>query len=360
MDTKLPSNRRYCRNCHHPLPDEARFCPECSQKYTTGRVTLRQMLQEFVEAVFNIDSKIFQSILALFIPGKLTEEYFSGRHKRYVHPLRLFFVMAIITIAVISFVSKDSIRNEASQQGKELIKKGYQSEFHDELDSVKVSVLEKFPDEEVVKQAMDSLDRGMRRYIRMNDDSLYVPYFELSMMTIVKQHEIYFRSKDIVELPVDTLLTRYGIEGLMRRTTAKQYLRFVMERREFFQFMLGSVVWMVLLMMLALALILKLLYIRRGQYYVEHLVFSFHYHAFSFLIFILAILYGAFISKENEAGPIIIAGLVTAIYLYIAMYRVYGQSHGKTFVKYSILNFFYLFIFALFLGLDFVISVLAF
>ncbi len=60
------------------------------------------MFSEFINNAFNIESKLFRTLRAMFVPGKLTEEYFKGRHIRYYHPLRLFLFTGIALFAVLT------------------------------------------------------------------------------------------------------------------------------------------------------------------------------------------------------------------------------------------------------------------
>ena len=122
-----------------------------------------------------------------------------------------------------------------------------------------------------------------------------------------------------------------------------------------FSHFIGKLTLMVLLMMPFLALILKLLYIRRDFYYVEHLIFSFHYHAFVFLITTLLIFVGKYLS-DWIAIPIV--GIF--VYQYIAMKRVYTQSYFKTFLKFLVLNFLYMFLAIIFFSLTVLISFVLF
>jgi len=82
------------------------------------------------------------------------------------------------------------------------------------------------------------------------------------------------------------------------------------------------------------ALVLRILFIRHGQtfYYFEHLIFSLHFHSFSFLATSLFIVMPTF--------PIInvLLALVLGTYLYMAMRQVYGQSHPKTMIKWVLLG----------------------
>ena len=79
----MGNNKTICPNCNNTLPSEAKFCPTCSQKVRSGKITVKEFLQEFVDNVFNLDSKFFQTIGALFIPGKLTLKYFEGKRNQF-------------------------------------------------------------------------------------------------------------------------------------------------------------------------------------------------------------------------------------------------------------------------------------
>ena len=62
-----------------------------------------------INTVFNLESKFFQTIRDIVKPGKLATEWFTGRHKPYFHPIRLFIVTALLLIAVLSlFVTEDN------------------------------------------------------------------------------------------------------------------------------------------------------------------------------------------------------------------------------------------------------------
>jgi ABC-type multidrug transport system permease subunit len=84
---------------------------------------------------------------------------------------------------------------------------------------------------------------------------------------------------------------------------------------------------------------MKLLYIRRKRYYVEHLIFGFHFHAFAFIILgIIALAY--FEIPEWLLGILI---FTIFAYLFLAMKRFYQQGIFKTFVKFCAVILGYLF-----------------
>jgi hypothetical protein len=97
-----------------------------------------------------------------------------------------------------------------------------------------------------------------------------------------------------------------------------------------------------------IAVVMFVLYLGSGRYYVEHLLFFVHYHAFFFLGGIVILLLDNLSTwfTGTSAGKAIdtIEGIVgfafaayVPYYLYRAMRRVYGQGRALTLFKYSML-----------------------
>lgn len=130
--------------------------------------------------------------------------------------------------------------------------------------------------------------------------------------------------------------------------------RIVADTGGFNEALLANVPGMMFATLPLLAALTQLLYLGSGRYYVEHLLFFVHFHAFFFLsalpIALLSGLSGAL--GKNGWGPFVENvgdGLFTAqsiylpYYLYRAMRRVYGQSRRRTLFKQSLLGVGYLF-----------------
>jgi len=92
------------------------------------------------------------------------------------------------------------------------------------------------------------------------------------------------------------------------------------------------------------ALLLKLVYWRRKQfYYADHGVFAIHLYIFSFIL--LAAVFA--LDKLDDLIHNSLIGVVMFVlvltlffYLYKAMRNFYGQKRGKTFLKFLLLSFF--------------------
>jgi hypothetical protein len=88
---------------------------------------------------------------------------------------------------------------------------------------------------------------------------------------------------------------------------------------------------------LILGLMLLILFYRVKKFYVEHLIFSFHYYSFDFCFFTLLTLplmaYGALTGRDAPAWIFNAGAVVLFVYLFAALRRVYWQSALKTFFK---------------------------
>ena len=91
-----------CRNCGKALPPNSHFCPNCSQKFTTGKIKFKDFILELIDNFFSLDARWFNTLKYIFWPGKLTKEFFLGRHRSYIHPIRIFLVVVAIFLYVLS------------------------------------------------------------------------------------------------------------------------------------------------------------------------------------------------------------------------------------------------------------------
>ncbi|HRQ63463.1 MAG TPA: DUF3667 domain-containing protein [Xanthomonadaceae bacterium] len=85
-----------CANCGVPLAGY--YCHDCGQKRVErGDLRLGRLLEQFVEALTNLDSRFWRSLrMLLFRPGRLTSEYLAGRRARYMAPVSLFIIANVL------------------------------------------------------------------------------------------------------------------------------------------------------------------------------------------------------------------------------------------------------------------------
>lgn len=77
-----------CANCGTPLVGA--FCHACGQHHPAPRFTLRRLLGQVPQVLFNVDRSLFDTVRKLTLhPGRVILEYLDGRRVRYVNPLTL-------------------------------------------------------------------------------------------------------------------------------------------------------------------------------------------------------------------------------------------------------------------------------
>jgi hypothetical protein len=88
----------HCRNCGTPAPGA--YCPACGQETQLHPPSAREFLHEFVGHYIALEGALWRTLKALLVPGKLTLEYFAGRRRQYVLPLRLYLTASLVFFIV--------------------------------------------------------------------------------------------------------------------------------------------------------------------------------------------------------------------------------------------------------------------
>jgi hypothetical protein len=89
-------NNSSCKNCNESL--KGKFCYHCGEKVVEkADFSLKTLLSQFVDGVFNIDSKVYQTFInLLFKPGKLTTNYIEGIRKPFMKPIQVFLIANVL------------------------------------------------------------------------------------------------------------------------------------------------------------------------------------------------------------------------------------------------------------------------
>ena len=84
-----------CAACSRELAGD--YCHGCGERAVRPEdESLAAFLREQFQEVTSADGRLWRSVRALFVPGRLTEEYFAGRRGLYVRPVRLFLIVNIL------------------------------------------------------------------------------------------------------------------------------------------------------------------------------------------------------------------------------------------------------------------------
>ena len=98
----MTANAPACRNCGS-LAGGA-FCPACGQETAAHPPSAGEFLHEFIGHYVALEGALWKTLRMLLAPGRLTLEYFDGRRRRYVAPLRLYLTASLLFFLAVKVV----------------------------------------------------------------------------------------------------------------------------------------------------------------------------------------------------------------------------------------------------------------
>ncbi len=95
-----------CLNCDTKY--EGKRCPECGQRASVGRLTLKQVFAEVPRAILDFQGRYWETIRDIVVnPGKMVKAYSAGKRKYYVSPIQFYFFFATIGLLMNEIVVVD-------------------------------------------------------------------------------------------------------------------------------------------------------------------------------------------------------------------------------------------------------------
>lgn len=280
-----------CRNCGAALTGP--YCATCGQEARERIVPFLWFASEQLHDFFSFDTRFFSTLGWLIRrPGFLTNEYVAGRRARYMAPLRLYLIVSFLFFFTLTLLQVDT--------------------------------------------------SGI---VRMNTTGDLAPADSIAMAPPDDRTQTA-RSDSTAPLELED--QRFWLKR--RLDEGGQKMRD--DQAGFTQDLVRRIPSMMFFLLPVFALVLKLLYVRRGTLYAQHFVFALHIHAFAFLILLvlwmLALLGVPFLKARTEDGVDLMNVLFLIgvwIHLFLAMRRVYRQSRITTSLKLVMLTLLYMLIF---------------
>ena len=104
-----------CLNCESTIPASARFCPQCSQRTDTARLSFADMTRDLLHAFVNIERGPLVFAWALLTrPGGIAREYVEGRRRRYYGPFATLAVLVGLTALALELSGFQVLSQEVS------------------------------------------------------------------------------------------------------------------------------------------------------------------------------------------------------------------------------------------------------
>jgi len=343
-----------CLNCGAPL--QGQYCARCGQRARGRLISIWELVRDAVGDLFELDSRLWRTVIPLmFRPGKLTHDYLIGRRARFMPPFRTYLVLSIVFFLVAFF--------DPQQQLGIL--------YEPEASHSETAARQQKTADEIRREVLDDLAaEGIYVPRRDSDQAPTVPEAETGPEREGEQTEsnglnVQVRPSGGLDVNCDLGdFTARGPDWFTRRVT-RERVQHICDSvvadsgRSFVNRLLDNIPAALFVLLPLMALVLKMLYPLSKRYYVEHLLFVLHFHAFFFLILTLEILFSrmagwlAFPAIVTNLSVFIVS-LYVPVYLYKAMRRVYAQGRAITILKYFILILTYV------IGLTFMLMFAAF
>jgi hypothetical protein len=322
---------KICLNCGTETP--GRYCPSCGQLNIEPKQTVWHLIQHFFSDITHFDGKFFETVKDLFSkPGFLSKEYMIGRRASYLDPIRMyiftsafFFLIFFSVFDVKHMHFGENARSEIQKDPdlKQMLPKAMQV-----VDSV---------------QKAQAADKSNLPFVKINEDSE-----EVKKGLQVSSNKSDFHSVEAYDSAQKLLPADQRDNWLKRKIKTRKIelnQRYDKEKTGLLRDMVSNFLHnfpkMLFISLPLFALLLKLLYVRRKNfYYVDHGIFAIHLYIFSFLV--LLVILGVN-QLQSYTGWGLLQWLLAAlaiypfVYYYKAMRRFYGQSRGKTIAKYFLL-----------------------
>ena len=94
-------NTDKCQNCGNNIEND--YCSSCGQTYESRIKPFTRLIRDFLGDIFAFDSRASITIKKLiFRPGFLTKEYIIGKRVQYVPPTRLYVLLSLLLLFMIS------------------------------------------------------------------------------------------------------------------------------------------------------------------------------------------------------------------------------------------------------------------
>ena len=349
----------YCANCGTPLVGE--YCHTCGQSVHSVLKPMHHMVEETVETVLHIDSRIVHTLPPLFLkPGFLTLEYFAGRRVRYIAPFRLMFVLCLLCFFALHLATSAAIdhslerhqRQALLDDGKDFAQADSADDVRDMLDS-KVNALnavQTIGSDAMAAQAIQAKQR-LRATANRRLAELHAP----SLSATVDAPPAIDRNA--ASTPMQPVRIAWLPDFANQRLTAAfQHIRDnwhdyrhgnAVDREAAKDRMVngvfGKLPGAMLVLVPVFAFLLMLFYVFKRRLYMEHLIVALHSQAFLFLWLLLCTLLAALAgwlephalwttTPLNWLERILV--LWAPVYLLLMQKRIYRQGWPMTLLKY--------------------------
>jgi hypothetical protein len=371
----------HCENCGAQL--DGHWCAKCGQPAIDYRRSFRHVIADLLNEFLNWDSKFFATIALLLVrPWKLTNEFLAGHRVRYVHPLRLYLLASILFFFAASFGIKSAhlqpidlsprtlaeIRSQLEQEKvpTEVREKIEQALGGKPIPPEKRTALEdQLKNENLPKEAREAIQQRleygdpspMDARTKLEATLKTLPpdvraKVEESLKKAQNKAVIFEADKDEKPNDMPKWLEKRAREKFGEHGTNIQL---------FLVTLVSNLPYMMLACIPLFACVLKILYVRRRIFYIDHLIYALHIHTFAYVGIVLIVL-ATIGLNDTSLGPVagwivLLLWITFVVQIFLSIRRVYRQGRLISIFKFLFGGFLYLIVLVAALATTFFITV---
>jgi hypothetical protein len=390
----------HCENCGAQL--EGHWCAKCGQPAIDYRRSFRHVIADLLNEFLNWDSKFFATIgLLLARPWKLTNEFLAGHRVRYVHPLRLYLLASILFFFAANYAIKSAhfdpinlspenraeVRDELQRQN---LAPEVRAKIEAALGGVEVGPKKRARLEEQLKR--EDLSAAARREIQerlQHGDPVPDARTKIEDATKDLPQEVRARIQDALKraspspaeepqqpgqmTPEPRKNDTPRLESGSDKNASTPFENWIETRAKekmgehgtkmglFIATLFSNLPYMMLCCIPLFAFVLKILYLRRRTFYIDHLVYALHIHTFAYtgvMLIVLATIGLNHIVPGRITGWIIaLLWIAFVVQIFLSIRRVYRQGWFISIFKFLFGGFAYLIVLVSALAVTFFITV---
>ncbi|MBU3822321.1 DUF3667 domain-containing protein [Flavobacteriaceae bacterium XHP0103] len=330
----MPRKVTTCKNCERRFFADFNYCPYCGQNHKE-ELTLGVLFSNTISNYFSVDARFFKSFWPLMAkPGYLAKRFLEGKRLLYLHPAQMYLFISVVFFFFLSFIAREQERKIDQE-----IQKKYK-QIAIVKDSIKNQKLDTINASNMMSASLDyNKDLGVNISEQKTLDSLVNLRAKNPNETSgwsLFDDDIKVDSLLLAGQSDEAILREMGVkdtDSYLRKRLYVQVLKFHKSRSgsSFVEAFYDSLPIAMFILLPFFALILKLLYFKKGSY-AHHLVFSFYFFSYLFVVFALLVL-ASLIWPGFPGWLLTLIIFSVFFYLMIALKKFYNQSWFVSCVK---------------------------
>src|SRR5215216_1916723 len=352
-----------CENCGAQL--QGHWCSQCGQPAIEYRRSFRYVVADLLNEFLNWDSKFFTSLALLILkPWRLTNEFLAGKRVRYVNPLRLYLLASILFFFAVNYGAK-GIRIDPTKFPDEK-----RAEIAAAIADKRSEIEEELSKDNLTPEQRQKVQKALDYLSKPKSSATTTPTPEETSSpaaapsaspTTGSGQQTYGPVGERPFVVFDDAKSSTPFERWIEGRAKEKMGEHGTKMGLFISTLFSNLPYMMLCCIPLFALVLKLLYIRRRRFYIDHLIYALHIHTFLYAGIMLIVL--ATIGL-NHVAPGAIAGWLIALLwiafvtqIFLSIRYVYRQGWFFSLFKFLFGGFVYLIVLVIALAITFFATV---